>query len=223
MKTPRSKSARCAFTLMELLALIMILALLLFMILPMIDRRIGDRDPNVHCMINQRQIGIGMIMWSEDHSRAFPPHVSKTNEGTSEVFSSAGASVHFGALSNYLSKSCNVLVCPTDKKKLAATNFSLLTDRNVSYFFNLDTAPGLTNSFMLGDRHLAIDHKSVPPGLFTVSANMAMGWTTELHHRGSSRPAGVMEFVDGHAEVVRSDLQRVLQRQTVRTNRLAVP
>jgi len=220
-----SKSACCAFTLIELLVVFAILGLLFFMVTPMIDGRRGDRLPSTHCMSNQRQIGIGLIMWSEEHSRAFPPQVSKTNEGTAEAFHSAGSSVHFGALSNYLSKGgYYLLICPTDKKKkFVATNFSVLTDRNVSYFFNLDAAPRLTNSFTIGDRHLEADRKPVWPGLFTLTTNMAVGWTTELHHNGSGPRMGVMAFVDGHAEVIKSDLTRSIRRQTLVTNRLAVP
>jgi prepilin-type processing-associated H-X9-DG protein len=120
-------------------------------------------------------------------------------------------------------KDYRVLICPLDEKKIAATNLNALTDRNVSYFFNLDAAPDQTNGFVSGDRNLEMNHKPVPPGLFTLTTNMVPAWTTELHQIGSSSPMGTMAFVDGHVEAVRKDLTIVLQRQTVATNRLAVP
>jgi hypothetical protein len=223
MKSPRPNSARCAFTLGELLLIIVILAILAAVVLPETGR--GNRGMGyiVYCMNNQRQVAIGLNQWADDHSRAYPPQVSSTNGGTAEAFASSGPSVHFGVLSNYLVKDYRVLICPSDKKKIAATNSSVLTDGNVSYFFNLDAAPNQTYSFVSGDRHLEMNHKPVPPGLFTLTTNMIPGWTKELHGTGRSSPVGVMAFADTHTESVRKDLTIVLQRQTLATNRLAVP
>jgi prepilin-type N-terminal cleavage/methylation domain-containing protein len=223
MKSPRPESARCAFTLIELLLVIVILAILAAVVLPVSgtgNRRMAYR---AYCINNQKQVALGLFQWAEDHSRVYPPQAPSTNGGTAEAFGSGGPSVHFGALSNYLVKNYRVLICPSDKKKVAATNFTALTDGNVSYFFNLDAAPDQTNGFVGGDRHLEMNHKPVPPGRFTITTNMIPAWTTELHPRNASPPEGVMAFVDGHAEVVRKDLTIVLQRQTLATNRLAVP
>jgi prepilin-type processing-associated H-X9-DG protein len=115
-----------------------------------------------------------------------------------------------------------MLFCPTEKNRQVATNFSELSDANLSYFADVDAGTNKqAASILSGDRHLQADGKPVRPGLFTLTTNLVLGWTGELHSKFA--PRGSLAFVDGHVENVRTNLSVIFQKQDLATNRLAVP
>jgi competence protein ComGC len=70
--TPSATSRRgcCAFTIIEVLVIVAIIALLVTMILPMFETH-GPAF-TVRCMSNQRQVAIAAVMYSEDSKGRFP-------------------------------------------------------------------------------------------------------------------------------------------------------
>jgi competence protein ComGC len=82
MKMPSTKTKVKAFTLVESLVVIFLLAFLAAMLLP----SLAGRGPtyNIRCVNNQRQIGIGIQAWKNDYGEQFPWQVSSTNGGTLE-------------------------------------------------------------------------------------------------------------------------------------------
>jgi prepilin-type N-terminal cleavage/methylation domain-containing protein len=219
MKTPPAKSA---FTLIELLAVIFVLAIITALLIPALTDRGSQRSGLAACMSNQRQIVIGFTMWKDDHHERFPWQISITNRSTDEYLLRDAAS-NYQILSNYLVRP-KAFVCPTDKARVAAANFAQFDNRNVSYFVGHDTGKNYRASILTGDRNLENNGKPISPGLFTYSKDCLLNWTRELHDQVKNGPIGVLSFVDGHTEAVRNvNLNTVFQRHGSTTNRFVIP
>lgn len=63
---------RPAFTLIELLVVIAILAILAALLFPVFARS-RERGRRNHCLANERQIGLALAMYLQDHDQIFPP------------------------------------------------------------------------------------------------------------------------------------------------------
>ena len=223
MKTPSARAKISGFTLIELLVVICLIAIFAAVLSPARFRPKPDRATMIHCLSNQRQITICMLMWKDDNGGRFPWQASPTNNETIEFSNLDYPAQVFDAISNYAHEP-RVFVCPTDVTKTAATNQTQLHNQNTSYFLELDAGTNQAVSILTGDRHLQTNHKPVKPGLFVYSNNLEMGWTRELHGKVQTAPIGVACFLDGHGETIRGiNLNSIFQRQGSITNRLAVP
>lgn len=67
----KQTTAGAAFTLVELLAVIAVIALLAALILPAINKAI-DRALAVQCKNNLKQLGVGITLYQSDHNGKFP-------------------------------------------------------------------------------------------------------------------------------------------------------
>jgi prepilin-type processing-associated H-X9-DG protein/prepilin-type N-terminal cleavage/methylation domain-containing protein len=70
-RRPRTSSSPAAFTLVELLVVIGIIALLIAMLLPSLNRA-RESAKNAQCMSNLRQIGMGISFYRNDHHDILP-------------------------------------------------------------------------------------------------------------------------------------------------------
>jgi len=207
-------------TLIELLVVIAIIVILAALLLPAKSGR--GRAYGPWCMSHQKQIAIALIMFQDDHSGKYLWQVSTTNNGSLELVVNGSASDQYSTLAPYLGKNPQVLICPTDKTRQTATNFSALTNTNISYFLNLDAVTNL-NSILSGDRNLEFNWKPINPGIFIQTTNAILKWTAGFHG-AQDKPLGVISFADGHAQIVRQEnLNRTLQNQPLATNRFCFP
>jgi prepilin-type N-terminal cleavage/methylation domain-containing protein len=221
LQLPSTRVKSTAFTLIELLVVIFILVVLSVILIPAFYSR-PQPAYRVHCLNNQKQIALGLIMWNSDNTNQFPWQVASTNGGALEAAARGYAAANFKCLESYI-RSMPVFICPTDTNRVQAVDYSQFKNRNVSYFVSLDGGTNPANSILTGDRHLASNGKPVNPGLFTYTTNSIMNWTHELHANVKNQ-VGVLSFADGHCEVVRdTGLGSIFQREGLATNRLAVP
>jgi prepilin-type processing-associated H-X9-DG protein len=195
MDLPRLHRRAAAFTLVELLVIIGIIAILAALLLPAL---LGGklRAQRIWCVGNLRQTGIAFQNFAHDHAGKFPMAVPVSDGGSLE-FAENGLLVngnfyfgfrHFQSLGGYLD-SPKVLVCPTDTR-LAATNFATLQNANISYFVGVDAEYSKPASILAGDGNLATTRT-----LLRNATGESLAWNVRQH-----RFKGNVLFADGHVE-----------------------
>ena len=204
MNPERSHCRGRAFTLIEMLCVIGIIAILAAMLLPTLNKgKAGAR--RIQCVGNLKQMGIAFNMFAHDHRGRFPMQLP-AKEGGSEEFVKSGYSVtgefyfsfrHFQPLSNVL-VSTKLLVCPSDLARSPAASFARLNNTNLSYFVGVSAEPGNVNSILSGDGNLAND-RTRTPSIFKPEPGGTVRWTRELHQF-----KGNLLYADGHVDEVNS-------------------
>lgn len=219
MKARTSKAIVHAFTLLEALIVIALIAILAAMLLPA-GRGRGPATLT-YCLSNQKQIALGEMIFAEDHAGKYQWETSITNGGTLEISSKSDAAVHFLALSNYINYP-KPFVCPTDRARRSATNLPSLSNSNVSYFLNLSATTNSPQDILSGDRHLQMNGRPVTPGVLLVKSNSNATWTSELHKMKSAQ-RGAVSFGDGHVESLRDGLAPYFSRTNTVAMQLVIP
>ena len=171
-------------------------------------------------MNNLKQVGVGFMLYASDNSNQLPWQVSSPTAGD--------ATEIYLKLIPYV-KLPKTFVCPSDKtRQFAPADYSGFGNSNHSYFASLDAAltvtPSPTKILFAGDRHLASANQPVNPGLLSITNTAVVGWTRELHLGEDTSEIGVLLFMDGHIEAVKSQQLRItLQHQGLVANQLMIP
>jgi len=218
MKKLSAKGMAQAFSLIELLVLLLVLVVLSLCLIPgLVPAR---RQSKLGCVNNLKQVGLAFRTWCIDSSGDYPMQAPTAVGGTKELIGSGQVFIHFLVMSNELSTP-KILVCPWDKAKMGAATFSSgLSDTNVSYFVGTDSKETEPRMLLSGDRHLASQGQPIKPGLFLLTTNnTSISWTKAMH-----RFCGNVALADGSVQSYRSkELREAVPRQGVATNLLAIP
>jgi len=195
MNTAPSNRAESAFTLVEMLVVIAIIALLAALLLPALTAS-QMRAKRITCESQLRQIGIAFQSFAHDHNGKFPMQVAASDGGSREFAPGgpvANAPFYFGfrnfqPLAGILQTPA-VLICPADTR-LPATNFAALQNSNISYFVSVTADYSRPMSILAGDGNLA-----TTASLLRAAAGSRLTWTAAQH-----RFKGNVLFSDGHVE-----------------------
>ena len=216
-----SVTGKKAFTLVEMLVVIAIIAILAALLLPVLSGG-QRRAQRVWCESNLKQIGMVFHTFSNDHSGKFPMAVS-TNEGGSMEYVQSGlndggtfytAFRQFLPLSDELVKP-GILICPSDTR--VATNFPALENENLSYFVGVDSTFDKPCSILAGDRNLATN-AFVTPTIVQIGEGSVLHWTVEMH-----RSQGNVLFADGHVDEINNPGINSTEGQLSSTETLFLP
>jgi prepilin-type processing-associated H-X9-DG protein len=219
MKTPSSKRSAKAFTLIELIVIMLTLGVLAVALVCWFARA-RYKALGICCDCNLKQVGLAFRTWAIDHSANWPTQVPVASGGTKELAGTGQVFVHFRVMSNELSTPV-ILVCPADRAKKAAHDFGPgFSDTNVSYFVSMDANEGTPQMLAVGDRNLAFQGQPIKPSLFTVTTNKpSLSWTRAIH---DSR--GNICLADGSVQSFGTKLlAEAAENQGVATNHLAIP
>jgi len=206
-----------AFTLIELLLVIVVLAMVALLMLLYFSHRVA-RAPKINCANNLRQVGLAFRVWALDHNEKYPMQVSITNHGSLEFVDGGAASSHYRPLSNEL-YSPKLLICPADPGRKAATTFGDgFDDQHLSYFVGVDATPTNPQMFLTGDRNLT-NGASTKGRFLNLTSNEVAGWTGDLH-----TSAGNIGLADGSVQQFgNSKLRNAIELTGAVTNRLVMP
>jgi prepilin-type N-terminal cleavage/methylation domain-containing protein/prepilin-type processing-associated H-X9-DG protein len=198
MKSLWHRQKAQAFTLVEMLVVIAIIAVLAALLLPALTQG-KRRAQRIQCIGNLNEIGTAFQIFAHDHGGKFPMQLPAA-EGGSEDYVTAGMSIngtfyfsyrHLQTLASELVVP-RLLICPADLSRNPALSFNSLQNSNVSYFVNAYADYYQPQSVLAGDRNIT-NNAGATASL--VRGAYGLRWTSELHSL-----KGNVLFSDTHVE-----------------------
>lgn len=211
-----------AFTLLEVLALIAVMAATAAVLLPRLGHS-KNHSSRIRCVNNLKNVGLAYRISATDNGGKYPWAISTNSGGTAEFpLDSTNVWKQFVVLSNELSTP-KLIICWDDSERRMATGFTSLDNTNLSYFVGLQANEADPNSILSGDRNLTTNGAEVGPGLLQLGTNQNAGFSKKIHKR-----AGNVLLGDGSVQQLTSvRFQRTVVDAAVAStnaiNRLLIP
>lgn len=188
-----------AFTLVELLVTVAIIGIVASLLLPVLQKGF-QRAKRTACASQLKQIGVAFHSWAHDHNDLYPPQVPMgaggTREFARETVSNPNESFnfrHFQALSNELGLA-RVLLCPSEMRRVPASDFFSLRNQNISYWVNSSASFEQPNTPLCGDRNVRTSGRTEWT-FIEFGPSDTLEFSAELHgYRGN------VLFSDAHVE-----------------------
>jgi prepilin-type N-terminal cleavage/methylation domain-containing protein len=199
MKSLWQRRCNRAFTLVEMLVVIAIIAILAALLLPTLAGG-KKRAQRIQCISNLKQIGTAFQIFAHDHQDKFPMQVP-VEEGGSQEYATAAETMggsgfffswrHFATLASDLATP-KPLFCPADLARGPAESFRALQNSNLSYAVAVTANYNEPSSVLAADRNMTNNGYQLPS--FAVG-NHDITWTREMHVL-----KGDVLFSDTHVE-----------------------
>ena len=202
-----------AFTRVELLVVIALIAIMVALFLPAMQRG-KPKSRRIQCVNNLKQLGLSIRTWAIEHGGESPAQVSTNQVSALGRTPSGEAFRYFQVMSNALGTP-KLLVCPADVR-VPAKNFGPgFSNANPSYFVSLDADETYPAMFLSGDRNLT-NGLPIQEGILVLLPNTPVGWTHELHNGWGNTALADGSVQGWTSSVLSSSLAGI-------TNRLAMP
>jgi type II secretory pathway pseudopilin PulG len=216
---PTLINRRTAFTLVEVIVMIVIIALLALFYLPNFASRRPQRSIRINCMNNLKQIGIAYRIWANDNGDLWPSQQTISNGGWADLLTNANQGpscwTNYAIMQNELGQSPKLVVCPCEERQPASSFTNQFNNLNVSYFVGVSANDLNPQAFAAGDRNLG-------PGLISsndfgyspksgkgndvaipiTSAKGPVSWSLKIHSDGNTNGAGDILLGDGSGQMV---------------------
>jgi hypothetical protein len=207
-----------AFTLIELIMVIIILFVVIFILFPGPGSRTHAQAARIICLNNLKQIGTAYRIWPSAQDELFPAEQRVANGAWKEILASANQGflcwTNYAIMANELGQVPKLLVCPADERE-AADTFSNLANINLSYFVGASAEVSQPQSVQGGDRNLGAGTKPDRDYGFSpesgrgndvaIQTNSQTGpvcWSLKMHSRGNFDGAGNILLGDGSVQEV---------------------
>ena len=206
---------RSGLTLIEVLIVTAILILLVVLLLPAFAKAHG-RSSRITCVNNLKQVGLSFRIYAGDHHDRYPMNISTNDETV--VNEATPVYQYLKLISNELGTP-KVAICPDDKKRKVAEDFTGFGNSNSSYFIGLYANENLPQTMLAGDRNIT---NGFPPkrGILELTTNQMVGFTEEIHNKQGNIALG-----DGSVQQVSSARLRseIIRNTGFATNRILLP
>ncbi len=211
-----------AVTMLEVIVLVALMAIIAGMLLPTICRPSRASASRINCVNNLKNVGLAFRIFTTDHGGQWPWQLSGTN-GTKDTLAEPGSGWrHFQFVSNELS-SPRVLLCPSDKERRMATNFSTFGPNNLSYFLGLQADETRPQTILAGDRNVTTNGMDVGPGLLLLGTNQNAGFSKKIHHSAGNVLAGDGSVQQCTSSGFQDSVVDAVMASTNAINRLLIP
>lgn len=187
-----------AFSLIELLVSIVIIALLLALAFP-VTQQIRSQGKTVKCVSNARQINLCLLNYASLHNNTLPRWISGrelvpkgASPGSSGGTNTGMTWMRSLVAEGFMPESSPAWKCPADTSPRSAISFAM--NANVAGY-SLSNINQQSNTILTTERYDDVGWKSIDLATYVAAAN-AQGMTN--HHDKKI----TCVFVDGHAEVL---------------------
>jgi prepilin-type N-terminal cleavage/methylation domain-containing protein len=218
-----------AFTLVELMVVIVAVALLAAAVL-WVCEAVRRHNETVNCENNLGQIGMDDRLWVDDHPYLLPAQCL-TNAAGGPLFLGtnlfryylAVESNNIDGLTKYTPQiqepPPGFLACPSDRERRPAKDFATDFDNShLSYFVGLSANVYRSDLILAGDRNLT-NATDPTNGVLTLTTNRLAGWTKQLHRR-----RGNILLTDGSVQQTSgAQLNALVSAAGTNTIRLGIP
>jgi prepilin-type N-terminal cleavage/methylation domain-containing protein len=214
-----------AFTLIELLAVVVVIAVVASMLLPATSGGSKLRAQRIICLNNLKEIGTAYRLWAGDHDGHTPALESASRGGWSDLLANADQGTNcwtnYAILADALGRSPKLVICPADDRSAAqefVTNtaqydlhaYYFRNNSNLSYFVGVSANTNSPRSLLAGDRNLG--GGNVPDSGYGFSPASGEGndvavpiagpasWSLKMHSAAKPEGAGNILMGDGSGQ-----------------------